>query len=80
MVERDENIFDIHTRGTSILLCVKERDNVVLQQKVYYADLWGSRGRKIQHTFGDRCPNYRMVRTATDIHRTIFFVPSSQST
>ena len=28
--------------------------------------------REIQHTFGNRCPNYRMVRTATDITYYLF--------
>ena len=42
--ETDENVFDIQ-QGTTILLCVKERDNVA-PAKIYYADLWGSRKKK----------------------------------
>ena len=42
--ETDENIFDIQ-QGVSILLCVKERDNLNAA-KIYYADLWGSRQEK----------------------------------
>ena len=41
---RDENIFDI-LQGVSILLCVKQRDNLDLTE-VYYADMWGSREEK----------------------------------
>ena len=42
--ETDENIFDIQ-QGTSILLCVKERDKPTAA-KIYYADMWGSRAEK----------------------------------
>ena len=41
---RDENVFDI-LQGVSILLCVKERDNLN-PAEVYYADMWGSREEK----------------------------------
>ncbi len=49
--ETDENVFDIQ-QGTSILLCVKERDNTD-SAKIYYADLWGNRAEKyatLSHT------------------------------
>ena len=42
--EKDENVFDI-IQGVSILLCVKERDNLA-SAKVYYADMWGPREEK----------------------------------
>ena len=42
--EQDENVFDI-IQGVSILLCVKERDNLA-SAKVYYADMWGPREEK----------------------------------
>ena len=42
--EIDENVFDIQ-QGTTILLCVKERENASPAQ-IYYADLWGSRSEK----------------------------------
>ena len=42
--EQDENVFDI-IQGVSILLCVKERDNLA-SAKVYYADMWGLREEK----------------------------------
>ena len=42
--KRDENVFDI-LQGVSILLCVKERDNLD-PAEVYYADMWGSREEK----------------------------------
>ena len=41
---RDENVFDI-LQGVSILLCVKERDNLN-PAEVYHADMWGSREEK----------------------------------
>ena len=37
----DENVFDI-SQGVSILLCIKQRDNLDAT-KVYHADMWGSR-------------------------------------
>ena len=40
-VQKDENIFDI-SQGVSILLCIKQRDNLD-STKVYHADMWGSR-------------------------------------
>ena len=42
--KKDENVFDI-IQGVSIMLCVKERDNL-LPAEVHYADLWGSREEK----------------------------------
>ena len=42
--ERDQSIFGI-VQGTSILLCVKQRDNPA-PAEVYYADMWGSREEK----------------------------------
>ena len=42
--ERDENVFDI-LQGVTILLCVKERDNLA-PATVNYADIWGSREEK----------------------------------
>ena len=42
--QRDENVFDI-VQGVSILLCVKQRDNLA-PAEVYYADMWGSREEK----------------------------------
>ena len=42
--EIDENVFDIQ-QGTTILLCVKERDNAA-PAKIHYADLWGNRAEK----------------------------------
>ena len=42
--ETDENVFDI-SQGVCILLCVKERDNTA-PEKVFYADMWGSREKK----------------------------------
>ncbi len=42
--QRDENVFDI-VQGVSILLCVKQRDNLA-PAEVYYTDMWGSREEK----------------------------------
>ena len=48
--EIDENVFDIQ-QGTTILLCVKERENTAIA-KIYYADLWGSREEKYTTLLG----------------------------
>ena len=45
--ERDENVFDI-LQGVTILLCVKERDNLD-SAKIYYADMWGNREEKYKY-------------------------------
>ena len=76
--ERDENVFDI-LQGVSILLCAKQRDNSA-PAKVYYADVWGSRGEKYRilsetdlkktewNELQPISPHYLFVPQATD-HR-----------
>ena len=39
----------------------------------------GSPRGEIQHTFRNRCPNYSVVRTATDITATIFLCRKQQN-
>ena len=70
--ERDENVFDI-LQGVTILLCVKERDNLD-PAEVYYADMWGSREEKYK-TLSEidvQSTEWRVLQPASPYH---LFVP-----
>ena len=72
--EQDENVFDI-IQGVSILLCVKERDNLA-SAKVYYADMWGLREEKYSILSESMSKPQRGVHYNPQLHTT-FLAPQA---